>query len=317
MRVLISLLVTVLTALTLAPSANAVPVDSTRSARVATEPCSGGGAQDGKAGFQIVAEDCGGTTTTPVSSGSNGGGKKAHCPKVNGKERCQWAGTWTGSCFGNVVDTEPDSGDPLWAGHDDGVIVHCLSLPCAERLDQNDEAHCYPGEETRYWAAVPPGADVDFEALARRAVENLGIEPITIGIVPEDKPDRVGVVGMPVWMWVQEPGPTTYGPVNGEASAGSVTVTATARVDHLEFDMGDGTTITCNGPGTKYEDRYGVSDSPDCGHQYTKQGDPYTVTATSYWVADWQGPGDIGGTIELDRTTQTDVVVGEAQVITQ
>ncbi|WP_253876905.1 hypothetical protein [Promicromonospora umidemergens] len=265
-----------------------------------------------------MAEDCGGTETTPASSGSSGDGKKIDCPKVNGKTTCKFAsGTWSGACFAGVIDTEPDSGHPAWKGHDDGVIVLCRSLACAERLDQNDEAHCFPGEETAYWAPVPPGTDVDFEALAQRAVESMGIEPITIGIVPEDKPDRVGIVGMPVWMWVQEPGPTTYGPGDGEATAGDVTVTATARVVRIVYDMGDGTTVTCNSPGTPYEDRYGITESPDCGHQYTKQGDPYTVTATSYWVADWQGPGDIGGTIELERTTETQVVVGEAQVITQ
>ena len=318
MRILASLAGLILIALTFAPAASAAPVEAARSAPVTTGDCSGSGAQGISGGIKVVAEDCGSTKTTPASSGTSGGGKKLDCPELNGKETCEFAsGTWNGRCFAGVVDTEPDSGDPAWKGHDDGVLVLCRTLACAERLDQNDLAHCSALEETTYWAPVPPGTEVDLEALAQRAVRNLGIEPITIGIVPEDEPGRVGIVGMPVWMWVQEPGPTTYGPVEGEASAGAVTVTANARVDRIVFDMGDGTTITCNGPGTPYEDRYGVTDSPDCGHQYDKQGDPYTVTATSYWVARWQGPGDIDGTIELDRTTRTQVVVGEAQVITQ
>ena len=318
MRTLASLAVTVLVALTFAPAAAAVPVEAARSVAVAMDLCSGSGVQSGTQGLSIVAEDCGSTATTPASSGTSGDGKKIDCPELNGKETCKFAsGTWNGDCFAGVVDTEPDPDDPDWEGHDDGVLVLCRTLACAERLDQNDMAHCTALEETTYWAPVPPGTEVDFEALAARAVRSMGIEPITIGIVPEDEPGRVGIVGMPVWMWVQEPGPTTYGPVEAEASAGDVTVTATAGVDRIVFDMGDGTTVTCHGPGTPYEDRYGKTDSPDCGHRYTEQGDPYTVTATSYWVAQWQGPGDIGGTIELERTTQTQVIVGEAQVITQ
>ncbi|MGI5188645.1 hypothetical protein ACQEVI_10955 [Promicromonospora sp. CA-289599] len=319
MRAFASLAVMILVALTFTPVAAAIPVETTRSAPVVMDPCAGSGMQTGARGISLVAEDCGGTETTPAGSGSSGGGKtEIDCPEVNGKVTCQWAGgTWTGRCFAGVVGTEPDPDDPAWKGHDDGVLVLCRTLACAERLDRDDEAHCSGFEERRYWAAVPPGTEVDFEALAQRAVESIGIEPVTIGIVPEDEPGRVGIVGMPVWMWVQEPGPTTYGPGVGEATAGAVTVTASARVVRIVYDMGDGTKVACTGPGTPYEDRYGIAESPDCGHQYDRQGDPYTVTATSYWVADWQGPGDIGGTIRLDRTAETQVVVGEAQVITQ
>jgi hypothetical protein len=141
------------------------------------------------------------------------------------------------------------------------------------------------------------------------------LRPIGIGIVPEDKPGSVGIVGMPQWMWVDEPAPNTFGPITASASAGGHTVTATARVDRTVWDMGDGTRVTCVGAGTPYEDRYDIADSPDCGYRYAKQGE-YEVSATSYWTVEWEGIGQTG-TIPMDRTSRTSIVMGEAQVISQ
>lgn len=80
-------------------------------------------------------------------------------------------------------------------------------------------------------------------------------------------PNRSPVVGMPMWPWVRQ-GPTTYGPATATASAGGVTVIATAKVTSIRWDMGDGTTVTCAGSGTPYRDGAGVADSLGCGHRY-------------------------------------------------
>ncbi|WP_460120339.1 hypothetical protein [Streptomyces phaeofaciens] len=40
------------------------------------------------------------------------------------------------------------------------------------------------------------------------------------------------LVGMPMWMWVNQSA-TTYGPNTASASAGGVTVTATAKVSKI------------------------------------------------------------------------------------
>ena len=59
----------------------------------------------------------------------------------------------------------------------------------------------------------------------------MNLRPISIGIVPEDRPGSVGLVGMPVWLWAASPGPAqSWGPITRSASAGGVTVTATAKV---------------------------------------------------------------------------------------
>jgi hypothetical protein len=160
-----------------------------------------------------------------------------------------------------------------------------------------------------------PGVDVDPAVLAQRAVDRMQLQPIEIGIVPEDKPGSVGIVGMPQWMWVNEPAPNTFGPITASASASGATVTATASVDKVVWDMGDGTTVPCIGPGTPYEDRFDIADSPDCGHRYAKQGE-YEVMATSYWTVRWEGVGQTG-TIPVEKIARTNTVMGEAQVINQ
>src|SRR5664279_5720857 len=103
--------------------------------------------------------------------------------------------------------------------------------------------------------------------------------------------------------------------VTRTASAAGFTVTATARLQRVAWNMGDGKTVVCHGLGTPYQDSYGKKSSPTCGHSYVRQG-KRTVTATSYWVVEWSGIGQ-AGTIPLDLKDSTNVTIGEVQVLTQ
>jgi len=151
--------------------------------------------------------------------------------------------------------------------------------------------------------------------LAQQAIALMGLRAITIGIVPEPRAGSVGIIGMPTWMWAQNPSQSTWGPVTKSASAAGSTVTATAKVDRVVWAMGDGSTVACTGPGTAYLDSFGKEPSPSCGHTYTRQG-AYTVRATSYWTVLWAGAGQ-SGTIPLTFTQTTNITMGEAQVLTQ
>ena len=156
--------------------------------------------------------------------------------------------------------------------------------------------------------------------VAQLAIERMHLKAIDIGIVPEPGPDSIGLVGMPVWMWAKAPNNQTFGPITESASAGGITITATARVLQVTWDMGDGTEIVCDTAGTPYKPELGRKDSPDCGHTYKnssagKPDDAYTVTATSSWVITWSGAGQTG-TIRLDGLTRsTQIRIGEAQVL--
>ena len=204
------------------------------------------------------------------------------------------------------ADYPPDS--PMWKGrHPEGAIYMCYNpfLPGGTR-----------GYD--FWSLTPPAgpaAPPDPRELAERAVASMNLKAINIGIVPEDVPGSVGIIGLPTWMWVETPGETTTGPITRSASAGGYTVTATAKVTKIVWNMGDGQTVTCTGPGTPYADSYGKKSSPDCGHTYTRQG-RYTVSATSYWTVNWSGIGQTG-TIPIDFTTRTNITMGESQVINQ
>ncbi len=215
-------------------------------------------------------------------------------------------------CRYTPVSPQPPANDPVWEGNTTGTIVTqvCDRLPDNGAYIPND-----PG--TPVW--VPPGAaTVDPETVARAAVARFGLKAIEIGMVPEAGPDKVGAVGMPVWLWVADPKPVTVGPINDTATDGGVTVTLDARVASIDWDMGDGTIVHCEGDdvlGTPYEDAYDLSPSPTCGHVYERQGNPYTITATSHWQVDWTD-GAQAGTIPVELTATTTRTVGELQVLT-
>ncbi|MBL0888135.1 hypothetical protein [Myceligenerans indicum] len=167
-----------------------------------------------------------------------------------------------------------------------------------------------------YWAPSEAAAP-DPVDLARRAVSRMDFAAVDIGIVPQDDPDHVGVVGMPVWMWVENPAPATVGPLAESVSAGGVTVTVEARMERVVWDMGDGNTVSCTGPGTPYRESFGGEASPDCGYRYETQGNPYTVTATSYWTIRWESDGEAGSLPVQELTASTQITIGEVQVLRQ
>ena len=148
---------------------------------------------------------------------------------------------------------------------------------------------------------------VNPEQLARSLLDEMELTPIDIGITPRGS-DAMALVGLPVWLWVEDPSSATWGPKS--ISAGGVTMTAKAH--RVVWDLGDGTEVSC-GKGTEWTYGVGEKPSPTCGHTYNKQG-RYTVEATSYWTADWSGYGQSGSfSFQLTRAQRLDV--GELQVM--
>jgi hypothetical protein len=127
-------------------------------------------------------------------------------------------------------------------------------------------------------------------------------------------------VGMQTWLWVADPDEHTVGPMTATASAGPVTVTATAELTEIAWDMGDGTDgVVCDGPGTPYDPALRVKESPTCGYTYARSSarqddQAYTVTATSRWVVHWTGGGE-SGDIPLEFNRSVEVRVGEIQAL--
>ena len=218
-------------------------------------------------------------------------------------------GVWDGTCYLKLADPQPPKSDRAWEGRTDGAIYECRYLGYVTGIPT-----------LLRWLPTPPAAAVvDPAVLADQAVAAMGLRAIEIGMAPGHGPDSLGYVGLPVYLWVQSPSAQTFGPVTESVSAGGVTTTATAQVEKVEWSMGDGTVVTCTGPGTPYSPGFGDAPSPDCGHEYTQTsadqpGQAYLVQATSYWVVDWDGGGQTG-TITLELTAETSVRIGEIQVL--
>ncbi|MCX5115148.1 ATP/GTP-binding protein [Streptomyces sp. NBC_00378] len=245
--------------------------------------------------------------------GTSGGTKPAGRPHLGGKAGSNGKGPGKGPvsgmpCTYKLADPQPPAGSMEWGGHEpgDGAVY---------------EKTCAPGKTDAaitqlVWAADPPAARVDPAVVAQQAVDKMLLRGPRIGITP--KPGGKGVVGMPVYMWTAK-GAETYGPNMASATAGSVTVTATARVSKIVWAMGDGSAVTCTTAGTPYRAEFGKKPSPDCGHRYTQpssvlESGKYHVTATSTWTIDWAGGGETGQLTET-RASAADITVAEVQVL--
>ena len=244
------------------------------------------------------------SASQPVSSNA----EQKCVSSYSGKEvPCREDGSWWSNdrdCYVSLADPQPPKSDPQWEGHRTGAIYECYSPALVG-------TRMYT-----FWSAsspAGPAAPPDPRVLALQAIATMRLRAIGIGIVPEARAGSIGIVGLPTWMWVANPGRHTWGPITRTASSAGYSVTATAKVQRVVWAMGDGNTVTCTRRGTPYTDSFGKSSSPDCGHTYTRQG-TYTVRATSYWLVSWAGIGQ-SGTIPLDFTRTAVITMGEAQVL--
>lgn len=223
---------------------------------------------------------------------------------------------FTGECI--VYDFTSDEGSSGGTGAGGGSadepdtrrdLPECGALTGAQSEPPDDptgwvQVACMEGSiAITLWSEAGPNA----EQIARSLVARVNLEPIEIGLTPLPE-DQMGLVGLPVWLWVDDPSRTTWGPAT--ISAGGVTLTA--EVESITWNMGDGTKLRC-GVGTKWRSGVGDDPSPTCGHTYLEQG-RYTVRARSHWVARWSGHGQ-SGTIPVTLSATRRLDIGEIQVI--
>lgn len=165
------------------------------------------------------------------------------------------------------------------------------------------------------WIVNPP-EPVDPAVLARQASADLALPSPEIRANPDPGHDLL--VQVPIWLWVD---PSTWGARSATASVPGVSVTATARPTQVRWDMGDGATVTCTGPGTPW--RAGTDPSaasPDCGHVYRTSsagasGAAFAVRATVTWTVSWVGGGTDGTLPALTTTSTLTVRVAVSQAI--
>jgi hypothetical protein len=248
--------------------------------------------------------------------GSGGGGPNTCEHPTLGEFPCYDSvrGWWSSStnCYVTLLSPQPPEGDAMWEGNDpaDGAVYY-YQCPQADGAWAN---------RTGFSAEAPGFPTV--AQLAQQAMERLPLVGAEIGIAPS--PEGVGLVGLHVWMWTDNT-EATWGPVSVSVPGPGITVTAQGQATHIEWDMGDGTTVVCDGPGTPYDPSYGDEPSPTgCSHVYAapSRDQPdgrYQVTATTDWQVEWwvepQGSA-AEGTDGFLRESSTSVQINELQVVT-
>ncbi len=159
---------------------------------------------------------------------------------------------------------------------------------------------------------LPPPAAV----LAREAADQLLLPAPDVEVSPQADHDQV--VNLPTWLWL---GAGSFAARSRTVSVPGESVTATAVPVSVSWTTGDGSTVTCTGPGTPYTPATPpLSRSPDCGHTYLQPsigqpGDRYPVTVTARWQISWAGAGRAGVLPDLQRTATTSFRVAEVQTV--
>lgn len=240
---------------------------------------------EGRSSAECIIEE-----PVPGSGGSgvggSGGSGSRRCFRGGVEVACESEyGSWNDGeqwwCK-RVVDPPPRS-DPAWQGRSGGRLELCTSgrRPGA-------------GGYVSMWVWRPDGV-VDPEVVARRLFARIRFEAIDMGLFPYGD-DPPMVVKLPVWMWVDEPSREQWGPVSVSVSEGGVSVSLTARVRHVVWDMGNGDRVTC-GLGSVFPEGWSVSVggpwSGSCGYVYRRDG-CYVVRALSVWDVYWSGGGRSG-----------------------
>ncbi len=150
--------------------------------------------------------------------------------------------------------------------------------------------------------------------VAQMASARIRLDNPRIGSAPCTTAGCMGAVGVPVWMWVEGGFPTR----TATASVQGVSVTVTARMDRVDWSMGDGHTVTCHTAGTPYNTGLGWRESPDCGYVYQQTsreqpGGTYPLRATAHWTIVFTG--DYRATMNRTTTNTVQVKIGEYQTV--
>lgn len=260
------------------------------------------------------------------SSGGSGGSDEGSTDFTPGPTQCNYTGpgatqkqidcgrgdmAWsnTDQCYWGLHPSPPP---PPPGASPSGAWYSCTPYNCG-----SSGQGCQITTEWR--DSPPPGITVLSPAqAAQRLIQSFTLEGLDIGMAPrvnEEWGHRRSYIGVPIWLWAASKTELNWGTFSKTATLGGQTITANARVSSVQWNMGDGGTVTC-GEGTAYNTGFGNTPSPSCGYKYTRTsgGGMFTVTATSNWVVEWSGGGQTG-TIPLTTTSSTQVEIRELQSV--
>lgn len=128
------------------------------------------------------------------------------------------------------------------------------------------------------------------------------------------------LVNLPTFLWID---PSQWRPQTASASAGGVTSTVTATPERVVWDMGQGDSVTCDGPGVAYIPSLPDDAQPStCRFTYPASSArtddrTFTVRATIEYHVTWTASGAAGGgDLGISRrSSTTSVRVAELQAL--
>jgi len=278
------------------------------------------------------------------SQGSGSGGSAPQVCYLDGVVVDCWKdGLWWSSSHRSYCTVEdPPPGDPAWNGHRDSKGNPTGHLPGDPAWNGHRDSKGNPtghflacmvgsGKWNHFWYPAPPttpgNGGVDPAVVISSALASLSLHPPTVGVgaaVLKDLPEMglATYIGAPLWLWVNRHDSLQWGSHTLSASVDEFTATATARSTQVVFDTGDGSVVTCRGPGDARSndwDRLRDESPSRCQHRYMvrsetgNRDDRFTVSATVTWTVDWSTTdGQYGSfTFEIDSIDNPSLYVAE------
>lgn len=209
------------------------------------------------------------------------------------------------------VDPPPTSSVPsqeLVTGRTYGRECHFTDDGSLAFVDDFVPGPAGPGAPAGEPVALAPSVEV----LAQQAYAEVPLAlPVPHTSPPADVPQ---LVGLPVWLWLDDASWSTF---DASASVAGVTVTVVATPQSASWDMGDGATVTCSGPGTPWTGD--TSARTSCSHTYQhvsdrQPGGRYQASVTLTWSVSWSATtGETGTLPDASRRTSFELDVRQRQ----
>lgn len=271
----------------------------------------GGGGGDGRCYFN-------GGSGGPISVGDHRPAPRAVLIAQNRVEvPCTLDGGWWydgEKCYYGPPAFNFDTTPPEGVSEDEGrwYQLRCL-------LGVDGDTLFFDAALRHQWVEFDDIPTVTPQELVQRAIARIGLDGVEFQLAPPVT--GAGLVNLPVWLGVsQEPGSTTWGPIEDSECDGGLCVAIHAQVTGVAWNMGDGTEFTC-APGEHKVWQPGMdflAPGDACHHYYRRDGN-FEITATSTWTVDWEttsGGGETG--VETtERTSVANLQINEIQVLTR
>ncbi len=254
------------------------------------------GERPGGSGGAFV--DSGGDPTAVAGEGGSGGGRRSGGGGSGSTDPCEWRVVIQDDFEFKIYDV--DSLEPQHSATGRWLERWC---PGVGAVDVNG------------FFAVPEGGLADPYQVALDALASVQITPPAIRTSPSEN-GRL-YVQVPTWLWLDSTWWQTY---EATANTGRVWSTVRATPVATTWELGDGRSVSCRGPGTPW--RRGLSeDASSCTHTYrsssaSRPGGIFSLEVTVTLEVSWTSNATGGGTLPaVTRSSTIAVEVGEIQAI--